>query len=272
MACHQSRSAMRILVYLKQVFDPATIRVSSRGDLATQDGVRIINAASLCALEEALRLKDSANAEVTVLTLGGTEEEDALREGLAMGADKAILLSDPAFSGGDASATSYAVAQAVRTAGNIDLVLSGDGSAEDESGPICPAVAEMLGWPQITAALSLSTVGGHATACQALEDGDRRISVPLPAVVTIGEHANAPRLAPVASIMTVYAERTVEKWNAAGIAADTGKIGAAGSPTEVRRRFAPDPLPKADILAGTPQEAARALVARLRRRNLLREV
>jgi electron transfer flavoprotein beta subunit len=260
---------MHVLVFLRQVYDPATIRVSSRGDLATQEGVRIVNATSLCALEEALKLKDTSHAGITVLTMGRPEAEDALHEALAMGADRAIMLCDAALDGSDDGAAACALAGAVSRAGNVDLVLAGDRSPEDDSGPIAPAVAEILGWPQITAAAGLRVAAGRAAAGQALEDGDRRISVPLPAVVTVCEHSNVPRLAPVAGIMSAYSEHTVEKWSIADIGVDANKVGTAGSSTSVQRQFAPDPWPKSDITAGTPQESARALAARLRRRGLV---
>jgi electron transfer flavoprotein beta subunit len=260
---------MRVIVILRQVFDPATIRVSSRGDLATQEGVLVIGAASLCALEEALKLKDSTPAEVVALALSDQATRDALFEALAMGADRAVLLSDAALDGSDDSGVAHALARAVSVLGPADLVLAGDRSPEDEAGPIGPAVAENLGWPQISAALSLSVSGGRAVALQALEDGERRISAPLPAVITVSARTNVPRLPTVASIMGVYASGAVETWSAAEIGADSSRMGRAGALTTVRRRFAPEPWPKNDILSGSPQQAASALVARLRRRGIL---
>ncbi len=93
---------MRIVVCLKQVYDPATVRVSSRAELDTRDGVLTTNAADLCALETALALKDMQAAEVIAVTLGTASAEDVVLQALALGADRAILLSDPLFAGSDA--------------------------------------------------------------------------------------------------------------------------------------------------------------------------
>jgi electron transfer flavoprotein beta subunit len=260
---------MRIVVCIKQVFDPATIRVSSRGDLVTREGVRIINPADLCALEEALKLKDAEGAEVVTLTLGGPEAEDALREALAMGADRAVLLSDPAFAGGDAHAVSYALAQAVRAIGDADLVLTGADSLDDGGGQVGLLMAAELGLTQITGGLALAVSAGRASAIQRFETGDRRLSVPLPAVVTIPENSNVPRLALAASIMNVYSQASVQTWSAADIGADAARLGSEGSLTTVRRAFPPEPQPAGEILSGSAAEAAQALAARLRARGLI---
>ena len=276
---------MRIVVCIKQVFDPATIRVSSRGDLVTQEGVRVINPADLCAMEEALKLKDTqgdaVGVEVIALTLdtrmGSPEADDALREALAMGADRSVLLSDAAFAGGDAQAMSYALAQAVRTLGDVDLVLAGARSLDsdgDNGGSDCgaslgPLIAGHLGVSQITAAVALAISLGRASAIQRFETGDRRVSVPLPAVVTIPAHSNVPRLAPAASIMNVYKQGRVQTWLAADIGADAAHLGSEGSLTVVRRTFPPEPPPAGEILAGSAAEAAQALAARLRTRGFI---
>jgi electron transfer flavoprotein beta subunit len=260
---------MRIVVCIKQVFDPATVRVSSRGDLATQDGVRIINPADLCALEEALLLKDAQGAQIIVLSLGGPESEDALREALALGADRAVLLSDAAFAGGDAHTASYILARAVETIGHVDMALAGARALDDGAGQVGPEMAEILGWPQITNACQLRLGGGRAAAIQSFEDGHRRVSVALPCVITVAELTNTPRLATVASIMNAYGHPAFDRWAAADIGADPAHLGAEGSRTMVRRSFPPEPLPKGDFLSGGPADVAAALAARLRKRGFI---
>lgn len=259
---------MRIVVCLKRVFDPATVHVSSRGELDTRDGVHTSNAADLCALEEALRLKDAQGAEAIVLTLGNPEAEDVLHEALALGADRAILLSDPVFTGSDAHAVSYALAQAITTIGSVDLVLAGTRSWDDSGGQVGPQIAEMLEWPQITGGLGLEVADGRASAIQSLEDGDHRLTVPLPAVVTVPAQSNVPRLATAPSIMNVY-KSAVETWTAGDVGADPARLGEDGSLTVVRRAFAPEAQARGDILPGTPHEAAQALASRLRKRGFI---
>ena len=260
---------MRIVVCIKQVLDHATIRVSSRGELDTRDGVLVINAADLCALEAALTLRDAHGGDVIALTLGAPEAEDALREALAIGADRAILLNDALFDGSDARAVSYALAQAVRKIGEVDALLAGVASSDVCGGEVGPTMAELLAWPHITGAVCLEVAGKRATAVQSLEDGDRKISVPLPAVVTIARDSNTPRLAPVASIMNAYAVGALSTWSAEDIAADAARLGAAAALTVERRSLAPEAAAKGDLLTGTAREAAQALAARLRRRGFI---
>ncbi len=260
---------MRIVVCMKQIIDPATVRLSSRGELVTQDAVRTANPADLCALEEALRLKDEQGAEVIVLSLGGPQAEDVLREALAMGADRAVLLSDSAFADSDAHAVSYALARAIETIGGVDLVLAGSRSADDGGGQVGSQIAEHLGQPQVTSAWKLDVAEGRASAVRDFEEGPRRLSVPLPAVLTIREQANVPRLAPADRIMNVYKDGMLDVWGARDIGADMSRVGAAGSATTVRRMFGPEPEARGEILGGTTTEAVRAVVARLRKRGLL---
>lgn len=260
---------MRIVVCIKQILDPATVRVTSRGDLSTQDGERIINPADLCALEEALKLKDALGAEVIALTLGAAEAEDALREALSMGADRAVLLTGEALAGGDAAAAGYVLARAVATLDQVDLILVGERSGDDAGNQVGPAMAEHLGLPQIRCARRLAVGNGEVSAQKSFEDGHRRLSAALPCLITIATHSNRPRLATAANIMNVYTQTTIETWDAAAIGADPALVGAAGSPTTIRRSFPPEAMSKGELLAGAPHVAAQALVARLRKRGLI---
>jgi electron transfer flavoprotein beta subunit len=259
---------MRIVVCLKQVLDLSTVRVSSRGELDTREAAKTTNPADLCALEEALTIKEAQAAEVIALTLGDADAEDVLREALAVGADRAILLCDDAFAGCDAHGVSHALAGAVATIGGVDLVLTGDRSSDDGGGQVGAHIAEELGWAQLTAAHALDVAGGRATAVQVLEDGCRHVSVPLPAVVSVANVGSRPRLAHIASIMNAYRRSTVDTWSAADIRAALPPAGGAAL-TVVRRTFAPDAHDKGDIIAGTPADAARSLVSRLRQRSII---
>ena len=259
---------MRIVVCLKQVFDAQSVRVSSRGELDTRDGVRVANPADLCALETALSLKDAQGAEVIAITLGDASAQDVLRLALAMGADRGILLSDPLFTGSDAGAVAYALAQAIRCIGDVDLVLAGASSWDDNGGQVGPHIAELLGCSQITFGGAVEVTDGAVSADRSSEDGDVRVSAPLPAVVTIVHRSNIPRLAHAGRIMTA-GECIIEAWDAAAIAADPALLGASGSRTSVLRTFAPEAHARGDVLEGAPRDAARALVAHLRQRGLI---
>ena len=258
---------MRIVVCLKQVYDPTTVRVSSRAELDTRDGVLTTNAADLCALETALAVKDMQAAEVIAATLGTARAEDVLLQALALGADRAILLNDPLFAGSDAGVVGYALARAIARLGDVDLVLAGACSWDDNSCLVGPYIAEHLGWSQITCASDVTVAGGRASALRSMEDGNILVSVPLPAVVTVLPTIR-PRLATAARIM-VCGKRQIERWSAADIGADPSFLGVAGSLTVVRRVFAPEAQTRSSVLDGTAHDAARALAARLRLRGLI---
>jgi electron transfer flavoprotein beta subunit len=258
---------MRIVVCLKQVLDPASVRVSSRGELDVRDGVLTTNAADLCALEEALRLKDTQGSRVIALTLGEATASDVLHEALAMGADEAVLLSDPTFAGSDAFAVAYVLSLGVSKIGQVDLVLCGSRSWDDLGGQVGPQVAELLGWAQITSACDLQVASGHVSATQQLDDGDRRLTLPLPAVASVEALANTPHLPTAVAIM--HPQMSIVTWSAADLGSDPQRTGAAGSLTTVRRAFAPDAHVRGEILSGSAIEAARALVAHLRQRGII---
>lgn len=259
---------MRIIVCLKQVLDPASVRVSSRGELDTRDGAAVTNRADLCALEWALALRDAHDAEVIALTLGTAGAEDVLREALAMGAQRGVLLCDECFVGCDAAAVSYVLAQAIRTIGDGDLVLAGARSSDDGGGQVGPHVAELLGWPQVTAAVALALADGQAHAVKRFEEGERRISVALPAVITVEPGAATPRLAHAASIMNAYSA-ALTVWSAHDIAAEPARLGSQAALVVERRAFAPEAAEKGEVLTGTTRQATAALVARLRKRGLI---
>ena len=259
---------MRIIVCMKQVLDMASVRVSSRGELDVRDGVHVANPADLCALEWALSLADTHGAEVIALTLGDAGADDVVREALAMGAQRAVLLCDAAFAGSDAAAVSFALAQAVLKTGDCDLLLAGARSSDDGGGQVGPHMAELLGWPHVTDAYNLAIQDGRVSAVKRFEDGNRRMSAPLPAVVTVSERSITPRIAHAAAIMNAC-DATVTTWTAQDIGAGAERLGPHAALVAERRAFAPEITTKGDVLPGGAGEAAATLVARLRKRGLI---
>lgn len=271
---------MRIVVCIKQVLDPATLRVTSRGALAIEEATRIANAADLCALEEALALKDKHKVEIVALTLGAAAADDVLRLALAMGADRAVRLHDASFMFGDAHAAGYALARAVTAIGAVDLVLAGARSLDSASGVVGAEIASTVGWPLITSGRRIALAGRRASAVQTFEDSSQRTTTGLPAVITVAADSNQPRLPTVADIMTAYrqapspllfagetGQARLQVLSAEDIVADRERSGAAGARTVQRRTFPEDAAAKGDVLSGTPAESAALLTQRLRRRG-----
>jgi electron transfer flavoprotein beta subunit len=255
------------VVLVKQVPDTKNIT----GEAMTPEGTinraalpAVFNPEDLNALEMALQVKDREGGEVIVLTMGPPSASEILRDSLFRGADRVILLSDRRFAGADTLATSYALACAIRTIGGVDLVFAGRQAIDGDTAQVGPQTAEKLGIPQITYAETILELKGASIMVQrALDRGTETVKCSLPCLLTVVATANEPRPASVrrrvqyklaatpfelkallakwpsfgteAALSAYLKERKLEipVWSAADIGAEEGKLGLAGSPTQV---------------------------------------
>ena len=198
---------MKILVCVKQVPDTAAlIRVTPDGTgIATAGLPLVLNPYDEFALEEALRIRErQGGGEVTVVSMGPESAKEVLRTALALGADRAILLSDPAFEGSDSYATAFLLARAIRREPiAFDLILCGKEAVDDGAAAVGPAVAELLDLPHVSVItkLEISSDGKGATAHRQVEGACEVVEVSLPAVVTAQKGLNEPRYPTVKGIM-----------------------------------------------------------------------
>ncbi|MFQ6086912.1 MAG: electron transfer flavoprotein subunit beta/FixA family protein, partial [Candidatus Bathyarchaeia archaeon] len=156
---------VRILVCVKQAVDVSQLKVdSATRRLITVDAPKKISDFDKNALEEAIRIREKLGGEVFTVTVGPEDAKTTLREALAMGADKAYLISDPIFENSDTLATSYILAEAIKKIGPFDLILCGEASIDSFSAQVGPRLAERLGVPLITYARKLSLEGDAVTA------------------------------------------------------------------------------------------------------------
>jgi electron transfer flavoprotein beta subunit len=193
---------MEIVVLVKQVPDTATrVRIAPSGLDIEREGVSyVVNPYDEFAIEEAIRQKERHGGAVTLVTLGGKDAEEALRTGLAMGADEAVRLE--ADGPLDGLQTARALAAFLKTM-TFDLVLTGKQAVDDGLGQVGSQVAELLGLPQVTncIALELDPAAGRGTARREVEGGVAELSVRLPLVVTAEKGLNEPRYASLPGIM-----------------------------------------------------------------------
>ena len=194
---------MNIVVCVKQIPDPA---VPGALDPATKTLVRggklILDESDSYGVEMALQLRDAAgDGEVILVSLAPNDETAGLRTALAMGADRAILVSDPAFVGSDALTTAKVIAKCVERAGGVDLVLAATESSDGYTGTVPAQVAELLGWPSLTFAKSVALDGGTATIERQTEAGYDVVTAPLPAVVSVTAGVVEPRYPSFKGIM-----------------------------------------------------------------------
>ena len=222
---------MKIAVCVKQVpdatvhkkIDPQTKRLDRSGEGA-------LNPTDLNAVEEAIRIKEAQDGEVVLVSLGPAKAVDSLRKALAMGADRALLVSDDAAAGSDLLATGKALAKALEREAP-DLVLFGQASGDGDGAVLWAAVAERLGRPVISQAAELSFSDGAVTGKRQTEHGYDTISAPLPAVIAVSDAINEPRYPSLKGIMGAKS-KPQETLSAGDLGLD-GELGETGSKTTV---------------------------------------
>ncbi|HBN08021.1 MAG TPA: electron transfer flavoprotein subunit beta [Cyanobacteria bacterium UBA8530] len=232
--------ALKIVVCIKQVPDTNQVRIDPRTGTLKREGVpSIINPEDKHALEEALCLKDIHGGEVVVLTMGPLQALSALRLAIAMGADRAILLSDRAFAGSDTMATSLTLAAAIKRLGKYSLVFAGRQAIDGDTAQVGPQLAEHLNIPQLTYAGEVEIEKNEITVKRLLEEGYEIASSPLPVLVTAVKELNHPRYPTGAGVFKSFRENRIETWGLAELGLDKDSLGLSGSPTQVHATFVP---------------------------------
>ncbi|MBC7908220.1 MAG: electron transfer flavoprotein subunit beta/FixA family protein [Rhodospirillaceae bacterium] len=239
---------MHIVVCIKQVPDSAQIRVHPVTNTIMRQGVpTIINPYDLFSLEEALRLRDKFGGKVTVLTMGPPMADTSLRKALSMGADAAVLLSDRCFAGSDTLATSYALASAIAKITEtepVGMVFCGKQTIDGDTAQVGPGIAKRLELNQLTYVERIDAVDETArkiTVERRAEGGVQVLSTSLPCLITMLEGTNVVRRGTMEDMLRA-ARTEIPMWSAAkaGIT-DTALCGLKGSPTVVKKVFAPPP-------------------------------
>jgi len=248
---------MNLVACVKQVPETTEVRIDPKTNaLIREKGV--INPFDENAVEAALQLKEAYGGTVTVLCMGPPQAEEMLRGCLAMGADAAHLICDPAVRGSDTLATSYTLARAVRKLGEVDLVICGKQAIDGDTGQVGPGLAERLGYPQVTFAIGLEVADGKLRARRVLDDFYEVIEVKLPAVVTVVKQINEPRHPSMRNVLKAK-RATITTWTAADLEADLTQTGFDGSPTQVIQVWPPPKRAGGQVLEGEPDEIARKL-------------
>ena len=256
---------MKIAVCVKQVpeagvskrIDPQTQRLDRSGEAG-------LNAFDANAVEEALRIKEGAgDGEIVLVSLGPPRALEAMRKALAMGADRALLVSDDAAAGSDLVATSYVLA-AVLEREQPDLVLFGQQASDSDGAVLWAAVAERLRRPLVSQAAEVQVGDGKVTVKRQTEFGYDRIEAPLPAVVAVSDAINEPRYPSLKGIMGAKS-KPQETLSLAAAGVEAARAGAAGSRTEVYELQPPPPRGESvriDGDAGAPEKIVDFLAER----------
>jgi electron transfer flavoprotein beta subunit len=258
---------MKIAVCVKQVpdatvskkIDPGTKRLDRSGEAA-------LNPTDLNAVEEALRIKESQGGEVVLVSLGPEKSIESLRKALAMGADRAVLVSDEAAAGSDLLGTSYALAKALERE-QADLVLFGQASNDGDGAVLWAAVAERLQFPVVSQVASLALEDGSVSGKRQTEHGYDQIRAPLPAVVAVSDAINEPRYPSLKGIMGAKT-KPQETLALSDLGVEADRVGESGAMTTVLE-LAPPPSRGDQVTIEDDGSAAEKILEYLVERRLL---
>jgi len=249
---------LKILVCMKQVPQKdAPLKLSESGTWIRDDVAYEVNEPDAFALEESLRQKEKHGGEVVVITSGPARAQQALREALAKGADRAIHLEDNAFVGLDAYNTASAFAAAIKDE-KFDLIFTGLQS-DDYGYAQTGVILELLGWPHATIIMQIEKTAGGIRVKRELEAGFFQfVDMPLPAVLTIQSGINKLRYATLIGIKQAK-NKPVRKVALAEVQAAIG-----GNLQKIERLYVPQKTKKTEHIEGAPAEIAKKLVDKLR--------
>ncbi len=266
---------MRIVVCVKQVPDPEAAFSMFKVD---EEARKVIPAPGLPlvmspfdeqAVEAALRIRERhPDTRIAVMTLGPDSARNAVKHGLAMGADEGVLLTDGAFEDADSYTTARALAAAIKKLGACDLVLTGRQAADWDAGVVGSGVGELLGLPVITFAGDIRVESGVVRVERVLDDGTEVVEASLPVVVTVSNELGAARTPNLRETMRA-ARKPVAVWKAADLGLAAGQAGAAGARCVVEGLFIPAKNNRCEMIPGSAQDQAAGLTQRLRAAKLI---
>ncbi len=261
---------MKIVVCIKQVPDTkGGVKFNPDGTLDRAAMLTIMNPDDKAGLEAALRLKDQYGAEVTVVTMGLPKAEEVLREAIAMGADKGILVTDRVLGGADTWATSTTIAGAIRNL-EYDLIITGRQAIDGDTAQVGPQISEHLDIPVISYAQDIKVEGDYVIVNRQYEDRHHILKAKMPCLITALSELNEPRYMTPGGIFDAYdAEITV--WGRKDLKdVDDANLGLAGSPTKIAK--ASDKVRKGageKVTLDTPDESADYIVNKLLEKHVI---
>ena len=222
-------STMNVLVCVKQIPDPATPGELTAEHTLKREGKLLLDESDSFGVEMALQLVDKAGGgEVTLVSIAPNDEVSGLRTALAMGAAKAVLVSDPSLAGSDSLGTAKVIAKAVERVGDVDLLLTATESTDGYTGTIPGQVAELLDWPSLTFAKEVTIADGKVTIQRQTDAGYDVVEASLPAVVSVTAGVVEPRYPSFKGIMAAK-NKPVDAVKPAALGLADDQVGWAGA-------------------------------------------
>lgn len=261
---------MKVIVCVKQVPDTkGGVKFNPDGTLDRGAMLTIMNPDDKAGLEAALRLKDQYGAEVTVVTMGLPKAEEVLREAMAMGADKGILVTDRVLGGADTWATSTTLAGALRNI-DYDVIITGRQAIDGDTAQVGPQIAEHLGVPVISYAQDIKVEGDSVIVERQYEDRHHVVKAKMPVLITALSELNDPRYMTPGGIFDAY-EAEITTWGRKDLVdVNDGDLGLMGSPTKIAK--ASDKVRKGageKVALDSPEESVEYIMDKLLTKHVI---
>jgi electron transfer flavoprotein beta subunit len=255
---------LNIVVPIKQVPETTEVQFDEETGRLIREGVAaIINPFDEYAIEEALRIREKHGGTVKVITMGPPWAADALRDAIAMGADEGWLATDRAFAGADTWATSLTLARCIEHMGGPDLIICGLKTTDGDTGQTGPEMAEHLDMPHVCYVSEITEIGGgKVTLKRNMDEGVETLEAPMPLLVTVGKDINQPRLATLRGRLRAKKAEIKEITNQ-DLKMPPDEVGLDGSFTRVVKVFEPEAPEAGEIVEGSPDELADAILVKL---------
>jgi electron transfer flavoprotein beta subunit len=254
---------MNMIVCVKEILDPEIpaklfkVDPEAKRAIKPPDIQTVISDYDESAVEAALKIKDSIDSKVTVISLGGESAKNVIRRCIAMGADEGVLLSDPLFNDSDSFATASALAQAIKKVGDFDLILCGRQEGDWDAGQVGSGIAELLGIPSITMLGNVEVKDGKVLIERMVSDGRETVEVPTPALATVSSEIGEPRY-PSFRRVREASKMEIPTWTAQDVT-------PANARNKMLSLFVPKREAKCDFITGaTPEEAGANLALKLK--------
>jgi len=266
---------VHIVVAIKAVPETGEVKFDEKKGTMIREGIGlVINPYDLHALEQGIRLREACGGYVTAISMGPPSVKEVLKEAIAVGADSAILLSDPGFAGSDTLATSFTLSRAIKKIPDVDLVLCGKQAIDGDTAQVGPETAQNLDIPYVTYVRKIEEIqDGKIKVERLMENGYQVIEMSLPGLLTVVKEINEPRF-PTLRGKIKARKSEIETWGIATLESvpctlrGTG-YGQRGSPTQVIRIFTPEARSSGEILTGTAEEQVKVLTTRLREKEII---
>jgi len=264
---------LNIIVLIKQVPEIEKVRFDyEKGRLDRSSAGAVTNPFDLNALEAAVQIRERVGGVVTAISMGPMQAIESLRDALARGADRAILLSDERFAGADTLATAYTLAAAIKRLGKFDLVICGEKTVDGDTAQVGPEVAEFLGIPHAAYVEEILDVEkGWIIVRARMERSYYLMRLRLPALITVTKDINNPRLPSLKDKLRAM-RMPIPVWNYTDLSeiADPKYFGLNGSPTRVIKVYTPiSEKRKGQMISGSPKEVSQRILQILRENKIL---